>query len=53
MTILPRLSFARTGRFDRSRRFRTVVVVVCAGLATAATVAGMIYMYYRSTMPRM
>jgi len=52
MTILPRLTFTRADRFDRSRRFRTIFITVTVGLFTAATAAGMIYMYYRSTMPR-
>ena len=53
MTVLPRLNYARADRYDRSRRFNTICITTLVGLATAALAAGMIYMYYRSTMPRM
>jgi hypothetical protein len=38
----------KTDRFDRSRRTLAVCVTIIGGVLTAAAVAGMIYLYYKT-----
>ncbi len=52
MTILPRFSFTNLDRYARARRNQTIMITMLVGLFTAATAAGMIYLYYNSLIPR-